>query len=150
MIGWNLVLAVHVLATAAWVGGMAYALLVLQPSLAVLDPAARMALLGQTGPRFFLIVWHAMPLSLLTGWAMVLGVYGGFAHIHWTINAMQAGGLVMAAVFLALFFGPWKRVRAGGGPAVAAMASVRRLTAVNLVLGVATTAVALLWHFGGP
>ncbi|MEJ1975376.1 MAG: hypothetical protein WDN49_04170 [Acetobacteraceae bacterium] len=37
-------LAVHLLAMATWVGGMAYALLVLRPSLGVLDPAARLRL----------------------------------------------------------------------------------------------------------
>ncbi len=48
-----------------------------------------MALHGQTFRRFFLIVWHAMPLVLVTGWAMVFGVYGGFAHLPGAVNVMQ-------------------------------------------------------------
>jgi uncharacterized membrane protein len=151
MIVWNLVLAVHVLCMAVWVGGMAYALLVLRPSLAVLDPAARLALHGQTFKRFFRIVWHVMPLTLLTGWAMVFGVYGGFAHLDWTVNVMQLLGLIMAGVFVALFVGPWKRFRLAGGSeaAVAATASIRTLITVNLALGALTVVVALLRHFGG-
>jgi uncharacterized membrane protein len=151
MILWNLVLAVHLLAMAAWVGGMAYTLLVLRPSLAVLDPSARRALHGATGKKFFLIVWHAMPLMLLTGWAMIFGVYGGFAALPVTVNVMNLLGLVMAVVFLALFFGPWKTFRkaVGAEAAIAATAKMRRLIGVNLVLGVVTVVVASLGHWPG-
>ncbi len=144
---WGLVLAVHLLAMAAWVGGMAYALLVLRPSVAVLDPAARLALHGQTFRRFFRVVWHVMPLMLLTGWAMVLGVYGGFAALPWTVNVMQLLGLVMAIVFLVLFFGPWKRFRTA--PDAETTDSIRRLIRLNLALGAATVVIAALGHFGG-
>ena len=89
-----------------------------------------------------------MPLSLLTGWAMVFGVYGGFAHLDWTVNVMQVLGLIMAGVFVAMFFGPWKRFRAAGGSDTAA-AAIRRLVTVNLVLGVLTVIVASLGRFGG-
>jgi uncharacterized membrane protein len=142
---WGLVLAVHLLAMATWVGGMAYALLVLRPSLMVLDPAARLQLHGQAFRRFFLIVWHAMPLMLLTGWAMVFGVYGGFASLPWSINVMQLLGLVMAVVFIVLFFGPWKRFRAAPGPD--ATDSIRRLIQLNLALGAVTVVIASLGHF---
>jgi len=143
---WGLVLAVHLLAMATWVGGMAYALLVLRPSLTVLDPATRLRLHGQTFRRFFLIVWHAMPLMLLTGWAMVIGIYGGFATLPWSVNVMQLLGLLMAVVFLVLFFGPWKRFRAA--PGAEATDSIRRLIRVNLVLGVVIIIVASLGRFG--
>ncbi len=144
---WGLVLAVHLLAMAVWVGGMAYALLVLRPSLVVLDPAARLTLHARTFQRFFLVVWHAMPLMLLTGWAMVLGIYGGFAALPWTVNVMQLLGLVMAIVFLVLFFGPWKRFRAT--PHAEVTESIRRLIRLNLALGAATVIIAALGHFGG-
>ena len=149
MILWNLVLAVHLLAMAAWVGGMAYALLVLRPGLTVLDPAARRALHGATGKKFFLIVWHAMPLMLLTGWAMIFGVYGGFANLPVTVNIMHLLGLIMAVVFLVLFFGPWKAFRraVGAEAAIEAAGKMRRLMAVNLVLGVVTVVVASLGHW---
>jgi uncharacterized membrane protein len=151
MMLWNLVLALHLVAMATWVGGMAYTLLVLRPSLAVLDPTARRALHGQTGRKFFLIVWHAMPLMLLTGWAMVFGVYGGFANLPITVNIMHVLGLVMAALFLVLFFGPWKQFRTavGAEAAVEAAGRMRRLIGVNLVLGVLTVIVASLGHWPG-
>ncbi len=142
---WNLVLAVHIVAMAAWTGGMAYALLVLRPSLAVLPPPDGLALLGQAFKRFFLITWHAMPLVLITGWAMVFGVYGGFATIPWPVNVMQTLGLVMAVVFLVLFFGPWKRFRAQ--PSAGAAGSIRRLMTLNLVLGTIVIVVASFAHW---
>lgn len=149
MILWNVVLAVHLLAMTIWVGGMAYTLIVLRPAMTVLDPTARRALHGQTGKRFFLLVWHAMPLMLLTGWAMIFGVYGGFAQLPVTVNIMHTLGLVMAVLFLVLFFGPWKRFRAANGAedAVTAMDSMRRLIGINLVLGLVTVIVASLGHW---
>jgi uncharacterized membrane protein len=146
MIVWSLVLALHLLAMATWVGGMAFALLVLRPSLTVLEPAARLALHGQTFRRFFKIIWHVMPIALLSGWAMVAGVYGGFAHLYWTVNVMQLLGLVMAGVFVVLFFGPWRRFRAA--PSAEAAAVIRRMITINLVLGAVTIVIASLSHFG--
>ena len=144
---WGLVLAVHILAMAAWTGGMAYALLVLRPSLATLPVAERLAFHGQTLRRFFLIVWHAMPLVLITGWAMVFGVYGGFAHVGWAVNGMQALGLVMALVFLAIFFGPWRQFRRE--PTAAAANGIRRLVTLNLGLAVLVTVLGALGQWSG-
>lgn len=137
-LAWNLVLAVHILAAAIWVGGMFYAQAVLRPALAVLEPAPRTQLYMQALKRFFLVVWHAMPLQLVTGWAMVLGLWGGFAALPWQVNAMQALGVLMALVFAYLFFGPWQRVRRAIRPGAELFARVRRLLTLNLVLGVAT------------
>ncbi|WP_158747323.1 CopD family protein [Acidisphaera sp. L21] len=137
---WSLVLALHILAMAIWTGGMAYALMVLRPSLGVLAPPDRLVLLGQTFRRFFLIVWHAMPLVLITGWAMVFGVYGGFAALPVAVNVMQTLGLVMAILFLVVFFGPWRRFRAQ--PSAEAAGSIRSLITANLALAAATIVVA--------
>ncbi len=144
---WSLVLGVHILAMTAWVGGMAYALLVMRPSLAMLAaPADQMAVLGDTYRRFFRIVWIAMPLVLLTGWGMVFGVYGGFAHLPWPVNVMQVLGLIMAVLYLVLAFGPYRRFRAQPNPAAAA--SVRKLIHANLGLGVIVIIVASFSQWG--
>ena len=146
MILWSLVLGAHLLAMTLWTGGMAYALVVLRPSLAALPPAERMALHGETLRRFFRLVYFAMPLVLLTGWSMVFGVYGGFANLPWPVNVMQLLGLVMAAVFLALVFGPYRRFRAQ--PTDAAAAAIRRLIHVNLGLGAVVIVVASFAQWG--
>jgi uncharacterized membrane protein len=135
-------LAIHLLAAAAWVGGMLYALVVLRPALAVLDATARMQLHMQTLKRFFLVVWHAMPLMLLTGWGMIFAVWGGMAHLPWAVNAMQGLAIIMAAVFLWIFFGPWKRLRRAIRPGPEVLSRIRQLIALNLALGTLTIIVA--------
>lgn len=146
MNAWGIVLAIHILCIVIWVGGMFFALLVLRPSLSALEPAQRIAIHSQVFRRFFLIVWHAMLLALITGYAMLFGVYGGFAGANWSIQTMQGIGLVMAAVFLWVYFGPWPRFRAAVSPARAAGAAdtIRKLILLNLVLGLVTVCIAAL------
>lgn len=135
-------LALHLLGAAVWVGGMAFGLWVLRPSLAVLEPAQRIALHAQVFRRFFLIVWHAMPIVLLSGYAMLFGVFGGFRGVGWPVHVMHLLGLIMAGVFVWIFFGPWAGFRADAGPErPAAVERIRRLVLLNLVLGVITIAI---------
>ena len=139
-------LILHILGAVTWVGGMAFSILVLRPSLAVLEPAQRLDLHARVFKRFFLIVWHAMPIMILTGFGMV-GLYGGFAAVHWNVHVMLLTGVIMAAVFVLMFFGPWKRMRAAMAtsdhPAAASAAdSIRKLVTANLVLGTITIIVA--------
>jgi uncharacterized membrane protein len=143
---WGIVLAIHILCVVIWVGGMFFAVLVLRPSLSALEPAQRIAIHSQVFRRFFLIVWHVMLLALITGYAMLFGVYGGFAGANWSIQTMQGIGLAMAAVFLAVYFGPWPRFRAAVSPARAAEAAdaIRKLILINLVLGLLTVCIAAL------
>lgn len=143
---WGLVLSVHLLGMALWVGGAAYALLVLRPSLNLLDQTQRTSVQLQTLARFFRLVWHVMPLVLLTGWAMLYFREGGFANPDWHIHAMQGLGIVMAAVFLWAFFGPFKRVRRAIRPQPATFETIRSLLGVNLAIGAAIVVVASLGH----
>ena len=98
---WGWVLAVHVLCAVIWVGGMFFAYVVLRPSLSVLEPIQRIALHTQIFRRFFLIVWHVMPLILLSGFAALFGLFGGPATAPWNISVMMLLGLIMSAIFLA-------------------------------------------------
>ncbi len=134
--------AVHVLCAIVWVGGMFFAYLVLRPSLSVLEPPQRMALHGQVFRRFFLIVWHAMPLIVLTGLAMIFGVLGGMAGVRWNVHVMLLLGLVMSAVFMAIVFGPYRTFRAAPGPVP--LDAIRKLIGINLALGLLTSAIAVL------
>ncbi len=138
----DILLAVHILAATAWVGGMLYALVVLRPSLAVLEPQARLQVHMLTLKRFFLVVWHAMPLMLITGWAMIWAVGWDMGHLPWYVNTMQALALVMAAVFLFAYFGPFRRLRRAIRPGPELLGRIRQLITVNLALGVAIIVVA--------
>jgi uncharacterized membrane protein len=143
---WGWVLALHVLCAVVWVGGMFFAYVVLRPSLSVLEPIQRIALHTQVFRRFFLVVWHVMPLILLSGFGVLFGFYGGPANVPWNINVMMLLGLIMSAVFLLIVFGPYARFRRTTDRATAAAAidSIRKLIAVNLVLGIIVVIVALL------
>jgi uncharacterized membrane protein len=140
------VLAVHILCVVVWVGGMFFALAVLRPSLTALEPAQRIALHNRIFRRFFLVVWHAMPLALLSGYAMAIGALGGFANLPWNVNAMQVIGLIMSAIFLWIVFGPYRRFRAAVSTARAGEAAerIRRLIQVNLVLGMVNVVLAAI------
>ena len=146
MIVWEWVLAVHVLCAVIWVGGMFFAYVVLRPSLSVLEPIQRIALHTQIFRRFFLIVWHVMPLILLSGFAALFGLFGGPATAPWNISVMMLLGLIMSAIFLVIVFGPYARFRRSTDRStiVASMDRIRKLIAVNLVLGIVTVVVALL------
>ena len=146
MIG-NLLHALHVLGAVVWVGGMVFALFVLRPALGPLAPAQRISLTGAVFARFFRIVWHAMPIVILSGYGLVFGVNGGFGMVHPLVHVMHATGLAMAVVFAALFFGPWAGMRtalaAGDMPAAAAAAErIRKRVLVNAILGLITIALA--------
>lgn len=144
--GWQWVLAVHLVCAVIWVGGMFFALAVLRPSLAGLEPAQRVAVHNRVFRRFFLVVWHAMAIIIVSGYAMVWLMYGGFAHLPWNVNAMQALGWVMAIIFGVIFFSPYRRFRAAASTARAAQAGerIRRLIAANLILGLIVVVIAAL------
>jgi uncharacterized membrane protein len=137
---------VHLLCAVAWVGGMAFSLLVLRPSLVVLGGTQQMLLHAQVFRRFFLIVWHAMPLIILTGFLMLFEYYGGMAHAEWNIHVMLLIGLIMSAVFMGIVFGPYKTFRTTSDRAVmaSAAASIRDMVAFNLLLGVITVVIAVV------
>jgi uncharacterized membrane protein len=144
---WNRwVLAVHVLCAVIWVGGMFFAYVVLRPSLSVLEPIQRIALHTQVFRRFFLVVWHVMPLILVSGFAVLFGFYGGPASVGWNVQLMMLLGLIMSAVFLLIVFGPYARFRrtTDRTTAAACIDRIRKLIGVNLVLGIVTVVAALL------
>jgi uncharacterized membrane protein len=146
---WSWLLALHIVCAVLWVGGMFFAYVVFRPSLAVLDPPQRLLLHTQIFRRFFLVVWHAMPLLLLSGFAMAFGVYGGMAGLSWNIQAMMGLGVVMAIIFVALVFGPYARFRRTTDRArmVANIDTIRKLIGINLILGLITVVIAALGRF---
>ena len=90
--------ALHLLCAVIWVGGMFFAYVVLRPSMAAIEAPQRMLLHTRVFKKFFLVIWHAMPVILLSGMAMIV-LQWNMATAPWQINAMMGLGLVMAAVF---------------------------------------------------
>ena len=146
-------MALHVLAAVAWVGGMAFAYMVLRPSVdATLEAPQRLALLAAVFRRFFVWVWHAVVLLPLTGYGMMLTMYGGFAGSRPYVHLMQGLGWVMVGLFLYMFFGPYapfrRAVAAADWPEAGRhLPRVRRVIGINLGLGALTVLVGAVGRF---
>jgi uncharacterized membrane protein len=140
-----MLVALHALAAVAWVGGMFFAYVCLRPAAGPLEPRLRLSLWQRVFSRFFPWVWASIAVLLASGYAMLFLYFGGFkgagAHIH----VMQATGILMMLLFLHLFFAPWRRfsraLEAGQFDSAAqSLNQMRRIVAINLVLGLITIA----------
>ncbi|MGB0866976.1 MAG: CopD family protein [Granulosicoccaceae bacterium] len=137
-------LALHVVATVVWVGGMFFAYVILRPSAAqVLNASDRLILWVEVLAGFFRWVTLSILMLLGTGYWMLFGGFGGFAGAGVYIHVMHGLGLLMIVVFAHVFSAPYRRMAsmidqenwsAGAGE----LAKVRRLVGLNLALGLTT------------
>ena len=147
-----LLVALHALAAVVWVGGMFFAYMVLRPSTGPLDPQLRLALWHRVFGRFFPWVGASIAVLLMSGYAMLFLRFGGFAGAGLHIHVMQATGILMMLLFLHLFFVPWRRfsraVETGAlAEAAKELDQIRRIVAINLVLGLLTVTVGASGRF---
>lgn len=151
----TLLYVLHLLGAVVWVGGMAFALSALRPAAhEALEAPQRLALMLGVFRRFFRVLWHVVPIILLTGWTMYALWYRGFGASVWHVHVMHGTGLVMAVIFAMVALGPFRAMRAAlaAGDRAAAAAALDRIrlgVTVNLVLGLLTVAVAAWGRFGG-
>ena len=148
-----ILLFIHLLCAAFWVGGMATLHFAVRPAaVATLEPPLRLRLMAAALRRFFVGVDAAVTLLFVSGVAMILQA-GGFGAVHWHVQAMMSIAVVMAAVYVyirASVFRAMRRAVADSAWPVAAakLNTVRQLVSLNLVLGVAVFAVAILGRAG--
>ena len=141
-------IALHLLAAVVWVGGMFFAHQALRPVAAtLLEPPLRLPLWEKTLGRFFVWVWLAVTLLLITGYWMALNLYGSFATFPLYVNLMQGIGWLMILLYFHVYFAPYQGLRRtvsdGDWPAAAAqLARIRRIVGINLSLGLAVVIVA--------
>jgi uncharacterized membrane protein len=150
----TIALILHILSAVVWVGGMFFALIVLRPAIAALEPGARLDLWLRVFGRFFAWVFAAIALLLASGYAMIFGVYAGFRGIGLHIHVMQATGIIMMLLFFHLYFAPWRRFQAAlarRDPAAAAsqLGQIRAIVTINLLLGLVTVAVGSSGRYWG-
>lgn len=144
-----LLLLAHMLGVIVWVGGMWVMHFAVRPAaVAQLAPPQRLPLLAAVLRRFLLWVDVAVLLVLAGGFGMIWDA-GGFRGVHASVHTMTALGLVMTAVFVwvraALYPRLARAVAAADWPAAGrALEPVRRAVALNLALGILTTAVAIV------
>src|SRR6266478_8997432 len=92
----------HALSAVVWVGGMYFAHQVLRPAAAALDPGPRLLLWSHVLGRFFAWVIAAIALLLVSGYALIFGVYAGFRGIGLHVHIMQGLGIIMMLLFFHL------------------------------------------------
>jgi uncharacterized membrane protein len=136
-------LAVHLVAAVFWVGGMAFAYLILRPAAGPLDPPVRLPLWRRVFASFLPWVGVSIVALLVTGFVMIFQMFGGMAGLPLYINLMMGIGIIMMLLYLHLVFAPWKRLRTavdrGAFPdAAKALGQIRMLVGINLILGVIT------------
>jgi uncharacterized membrane protein len=136
----TLALTLHILGAVVWVGGMFAAYVCLRPAAGALEPPQRLALWRRFFAKFFPWVWVSILLLLASGYWMLMTTFGGFKDAPLYINLMQTIGLVMIALYVWLFHGPWlkfkRAVDAQDWPSAAAQLSrIRQIIMINLPLG---------------
>lgn len=140
---------IHVLAVMVWVGGIFFAYMVLRPTAAeVLQPPERLRLWDKAFSRFFNWVWLAIFLFLTTGFYMIY-LLGGLSQAPGYVHLMLMLGLTMVLIFIYLFFRQYvpfnlRVAKQDWAKAGEILANIRKLVAVNLILGMLTFAVAIL------
>lgn len=139
----------HLAAAIVWLGGMAFMLLALRPSLGTLQtPAQRLPLLAAVLRRFFAAVWACILVLLLSG-AYMFGHAGAqAAPIGW--HLMTGIGVLMFLVFGHIYFAFYRPIQraiaVSDWPLAGRKAGLlAKLVTVNFVLGwLAIAAVRLL------
>jgi len=137
---------VHLISIVIWVGGMFFAHFFLRPAAQELEAPVRVRLMRDVLGRFFSTVLVLILLILLSGIGLIGSVHGMAAKVgaqfsmplSWIV--MTVLGVIMMAVFGHIRFALYKRLNAAveardwpaGG---AALASIRKLVALNLALG---------------
>lgn len=134
-------IALHLLASTIWVGGMFFAYMALRPVAAqILEPPVRLELWSKTFAKFFIWVWASVIILPLSGYWMIMQIWGSFQAIGLDLKLMHMVGWVMVLIFLGLFFIPYRRMRhalAEGDfkSAGESLAVIRKIVATNLALG---------------
>lgn len=133
-------LLLHLVGSIIWLGGMFTMLHAVRPAVieCLKEPKARLEFLQAATGRFLRFVWVAMPLTLVSGFAMLSSI--GIKNIPPGVHAMLSIGLVMGLIFLIIWFGPFKRFKselAAGNLPQAGQAHewVRKLVLTNMALG---------------
>jgi len=146
MNSYPLLLMVHVICVVVWVGGMFFAHQCLRPVAAqLLAPPERLQLWHGVFARFFPWVWVAVVLIPASGLSILATIGWSAAPLRW--HLMLLVGLVMIAIFLVVYFAPYRALQRGiqaqdWKAAASALARIRQLVGLNIVLGLATIAVA--------
>lgn len=140
---------IHLLAVLVWVGGMFFSYVVLRPAAGeALESPERMRLWNAVLRRFFNWAGAAIGAILITGFYLIYQ-YGGIAHVASHVHIMLVLGLAMMAIYGYVFFAcyvPFSLhvAKQRWEEAEERLGRIRKLVALNLVLGLLTIFVVVI------
>ena len=143
---------IHLLSIVIWVGGMFFAYVVLRPSAAeILQPPERLQLWNTVFSLFLKWVWVTSVLTVLTGISMIIQ-FGGMANVPHYIHAMLMLGTIMLGIFVYVYFGQYRNFSISVAAkdwtkAAAILATIRKLIATNLLIGISIFAIVELSRY---
>ena len=141
-------LALHLVASVIWVGGMFFAYMILRPVAAgQLEPPVRLKLWSEVFRRFFVWVWGIIIIIPVTGYLMILKNWDGFKFVTMDIHIMHGIGILMVLLYLHLYFGPYRKMDEALTDnnieeAGRRLGQIRGVVAINMTLGLIVTIVA--------
>lgn len=144
----SIAITLHLIAAVIWVGGMFFAHQILRPvAVKELEPPLRLRLWTAVFARFFPWVWLVIVTLLGSGYYIIFALYGGMGNVAIYVHIMNAVGFVMMAIFAYIYFVPFVGLKRAVNAEVWAegaehLARIRVLVGTNLLLGLATVAVA--------
>ena len=141
-----LLLAIHIVSVVFWVGGMAFAYTILRPAAGPMEAPVRLAMWARVFARFLPWVGVSVVALLVTGFAMIMLMFGSMGAAPFYVNLMMGLGIVMMLIYLHLAFASFKRLRNavdnGAFPeAGKALHQIRILVGINLIIGALTVIV---------
>ena len=144
----SLLIVLHVLSVVIWVGGMFFAWMFTRPAaVEALEPPQRLKLWNGIFRRFFPWVWATIIAILVSGYGYIFLIFGGMGNAGLYVHAMNGLGFVMIALFLHVFFAPYRRL----ARAVAAedwQEGGRNLAQIRMIVGWNTLLVILVIAIG--
>lgn len=143
-----LAISLHVLSAVIWVGGMFFAYLILRPIAAVqFEAPQRLTLWSNVFSKFFPWVWVSVVLLIGTGFWLIANKFGGMKNLGAHIHIMMSMGIIMALIFMYVFFAPTRKlaravIEHNWEEAGRNLAQIRLLIGVNLIIGLTVIVIA--------
>jgi uncharacterized membrane protein len=135
----SLIKFLHIAAAIVWLGGVGFMQFALRPAaMALLLPPARLPLMAAVMERFFVLVWCAIAILLLTGGQMLGQVGMKAAPLGW--HLMFGIGVLMFLIFGHIYFSGFRRLKravaaADWPEAGKRVAQIANMAGLNFVLG---------------
>lgn len=107
---WIVLLAIHLTAIAYWVGG-AFSTMQMRRATKTLEPNIAATVQLQHYTRSFRALLHVVPLALISGFLLFFHAISHGAHLPWPYHIMVLCGVMMTALFILMWRGPFQKAR---------------------------------------